>query len=98
MKRLINTFGEPTVLTVDKAPALLCTFEKLQNNAFYTYTRHCPVKHLNNLIERDHRHIKRRFAKSVGFPNLRYAPRTLKGIETIHAISHNVETTNDVIQ
>ena len=35
---------------------------------------------------RMHRHIKRRFAKSVGFQNLRHASRTIKGIETIHAI------------
>ncbi len=44
------------------------------------------VKHLNNLIEQDHRHIKRRFSKSAGFQSLRQASRTLKGIETIHAI------------
>ncbi len=30
MKRLIITFGEPTVLTTDKAPALLCAFKKLK--------------------------------------------------------------------
>ncbi|MEH7218366.1 DDE-type integrase/transposase/recombinase, partial [Bacillus toyonensis] len=40
----------------------------------------------NNLIEQDHRHIKRRFAKSTGFQNLRHASRTLKEIETIHAL------------
>ncbi|KEK21579.1 transposase, partial [Bacillus gaemokensis] len=29
---------------------------------------------------------KRRFAKSAGFQNLRHASRTIKGIETIHAL------------
>ncbi|MGR5996149.1 IS6 family transposase [Bacillus cereus] len=86
MKRLVKQFGEPTVLTTDKAPALLCAFKKLQKDDFYTYTRHCTVKHLNNLIEQDHRHVKRRFVKSAGFQNHRHASRTLKGIETIHAI------------
>ncbi|PEO71419.1 DDE-type integrase/transposase/recombinase, partial [Bacillus toyonensis] len=38
------------------------------------------------LIEQDHRHIKRRFAKSAGFRTLRHASRTLKEIETIHAL------------
>ena len=86
MKRLLKTFGEPTVLTTDKAPALLCAFNKLKEQGFYKRTTHCTVKHLNNLIEQDHRHVKRRFAKSAGFQNLRHASRTLKGIETVHAL------------
>ncbi|MGG5741889.1 IS6 family transposase [Bacillus cereus group sp. IBL03679] len=86
MKRLAKAFGEPTVLTTDKAPALLCAFKKLKHNGFYVHTKHCTVKHLNNLIEQDHRHIKRRFVKSAGFQSLRQASRTLKGTETIHAI------------
>ncbi|MGG0326300.1 DDE-type integrase/transposase/recombinase, partial [Bacillus mycoides] len=86
MKRLVKAFGEPTVLTTDKAPALLCALKKLKHNGFYVHTKHCTVKHFNNLIEQDHRHIKRRFVKSAGFQNLRHASRTLKGIETVHAI------------
>ncbi|PEQ65032.1 IS6 family transposase, partial [Bacillus cereus] len=86
MKRLVKTFGEPTVLTTDKAPALLCALKKLKNNGFYLHTKHCTVKYFNNHIEQDHRHIKRRFVKSAGFQNLCHASRTLKGIETIHAI------------
>nr|WP_229189124.1 IS6 family transposase [Bacillus cereus] len=86
MKRLIKQFGEPTVLTTDQAPALLCAFEKLKKNGFYVHTKHCTVKHLNNLIEQDPRHVKRRFAKSSGFQNIRHASRTVKGIETIQAL------------
>ncbi|MBG9832117.1 transposase, partial [Bacillus wiedmannii] len=70
MKRLVNAFGEPTVLTTDKVPALLCAFKKLQKNNFYMHTKHCTLKHLNNLIEQDHRHVKRRFVKSSGFQNI----------------------------
>ncbi|MBC6976050.1 IS6 family transposase, partial [Bacillus sp. Xin] len=69
-------------LTTDKAPALLCAFNKLRKQGFYQTT----IKHLNNLIEQDHRHVKRRFSKSAGFQNLRHASRTIKGIETIHAL------------
>ncbi|HDR5354461.1 TPA: IS6 family transposase [Bacillus thuringiensis] len=86
MKRLVKAFGEPTVLTTDKAPALLCAFKKLKHNGFYVHTKHCTVKHLNNLIEQDHRHVKRRFSKSSGFQSIRHASRTIKGIETIQAI------------
>ncbi|MDT3498251.1 IS6 family transposase, partial [Bacillus toyonensis] len=38
MKRLVKAFGEPTVLTTDKAPALLCALKKLKNNGFYVHT------------------------------------------------------------
>ncbi|HEK9103841.1 IS6 family transposase [Bacillus pfraonensis] len=86
MKRLVKTFREPAVLTTDKAPALLCAFNKLREQGFYINTTHCTIKHLNNLIEQDHRHVKRCFSKSAGFQNLRHASRTLKGIETIHAL------------
>ncbi|MGR3779509.1 IS6 family transposase [Bacillus paramycoides] len=86
MKRLGKAFREPIVLTTDKAPALLCAFNKLKEQGFYRRTTHCTVKHLNNLIEQDHRHVKRCFAKSAGFQSLRHASRTLKGIETVHAL------------
>ncbi|OFD35928.1 Integrase catalytic region [Bacillus mycoides] len=86
MKRLVKTFGEPTDLTTDKAPALLCAFKKLRKQGFYSNTTHCTIKHLNNLVEQDHRHVKRRFAKSAGFQNFRHTLRTIKGIETIHAL------------
>ncbi|EEM02379.1 Transposase [Bacillus pseudomycoides] len=86
MKRLVKMFGEPTILTTDKASALLCAFKKLKEQGFYKHTTHCTIKPLNNLIEQDHRHVKCRFAKSAGFQSLRHASRTLKGIETIHAI------------
>ncbi|GAB6481389.1 MULTISPECIES: IS6 family transposase [Bacillus cereus group] len=86
MKRLVKHFGEPLVLTTDKAPFLLCAFKKLQKADYYTHTKHCTIKHRNNLIEQDHRHVKRRFVKSAGFQTLRHASRTIKGIETIQAI------------
>ena len=86
MKRLVKQFEEPSVLTTDKAPALLCAFKKLQKDDYYTQTKHCTIKHRNNLIEQDHRHVKRRFVKSAGFQTLRHASRTIKGIETIQAI------------
>ncbi|MGX5633759.1 IS6 family transposase [Bacillus thuringiensis] len=86
LKRLIKQFGEPSVLMTDKAPALLCVFKKLQKDDYYTHTKHGTIKYHNNLIEQDHRHVKRRFVKSAGFQTLRHASRTIKGIETIHAI------------
>ncbi|MEH7052530.1 IS6 family transposase [Bacillus pseudomycoides] len=86
MKRLARTFGEPTVLTTDKAPSLASAFKKLKEIGLYKNTFHRTIKYLNNIIEQDHRHVKRRFSRSSGFQSLRHASRTIKGIETIHAI------------
>lgn len=80
MKSLTQTFEEQTILTADKAPALLCTLKKPKNKGFYVHTKHCTVKHFNNLVEQEHRQVKRHFAKSAGFQNLRHALRTIKGI------------------
>ncbi|ALZ64642.1 hypothetical protein FORC13_p157 (plasmid) [Bacillus cereus] len=65
MKRLMKTFGEPTVLTIDKVPALVCVLKKFKQQGCYKHTTHCTIKHLNNLIEHDHRDVKRRFTKSA---------------------------------
>ncbi|MBJ7968267.1 DDE-type integrase/transposase/recombinase, partial [Bacillus cereus] len=73
MKRLVKIFGEPTVLTTDKAPVLFCAFNKLKKQGFCKNTTHRTIKHLNTLIEQDHRHIKRRFAKSAGLQSIRHA-------------------------
>ncbi|WP_255288703.1 IS6 family transposase, partial [Bacillus pseudomycoides] len=86
MKRLVQICGEPTVLTTDKAPSLASAFKKLKKIGFYKNTLHRTKKYLNNIIEQDHRHVKRRFSRSLGFQSLRHASRTIKGIETIHAI------------
>lgn len=65
---MVKHFGEPLVLTTDKAPALLCVFKKLKKHVFYKQTIHCTIKHFNNFIEPDHEHIKRRFVQSyLGF-------------------------------
>lgn len=55
IKRLVKAFGEPTVITTDKAPALLCAFKKLREKGFCKHTTHCTIKYLNNLIEQENR-------------------------------------------
>ncbi|EOO62103.1 hypothetical protein IKE_05763, partial [Bacillus cereus VD196] len=65
-----------------KDPTLLCAFKKIQKYGYYIHIKHCTIKHRNNLIEQDHRHIKRRFSQSAGFQSLRHASRTLKGIKS----------------
>lgn len=77
-KRLKKQFGEPKVLVTDKAPSISNAFKKLQKVGLYTKTEHRTVKYLNNLIEQDHRPIKRR---NKFYQHLRAASATIKGME-----------------
>jgi len=43
-------------------------------------------KYLNNLIEQDHRNIKRRIRLMLGFKSFRRAQTILAGIELLHMI------------
>ena len=41
---------------------------------------------MNNIIEQDHRNVKRRMRLAMGYGSFRTAWRTLQGIEAIHMI------------
>ncbi|HHQ6628212.1 TPA: DDE-type integrase/transposase/recombinase, partial [Serratia fonticola] len=43
-------------------------------------------KYLNNLIEQDHRNIKRRIRPMLGFKSFRRSQTILAGIELVHMI------------
>jgi transposase-like protein len=45
-----------------------------------------PVRYLNNIVEQDHRSIKRRVRASQGFRSFHSAARTIAGIETVNMI------------
>ena len=45
-----------------------------------------PVRYLNNIVEQDHRAIKRRVRASQGFRAFHSAWRMLQGIETMNMI------------
>jgi IS6 family transposase len=44
------------------------------------------VKYLNNIIEQDHRFIKKRINPMLGFKSLETAKKTIQGIERMHMI------------
>jgi hypothetical protein len=48
--------------------------------------QHRPVQYLNNILEQDHRAIKRRVKAKQSFREFRAAGRTLAGYESIHMI------------
>jgi transposase, IS6 family len=77
----------PRAITVDKnaayppAIAELQAEKQLPNNIDMR-----QVKYLNNIVEQDHRFIKKRVRLMLGFQSFRTATRTLKGIEAMHMI------------
>jgi len=46
-------------------------------------------KHLNNLIEQDHRGVKSRVRPMLGFKNFQSAAITIAGVELLHRIHKN---------
>ncbi len=77
----------PRVINVDKNPAYPKALDELKREG--TLPQSCalrPVKYLNNLIEQDHRFIKRRVKPGLGFYSFQTAWRTLRGYETMHMI------------
>lgn len=82
-KRLLKQFGEPRVIVTDKAASLKSAFNHIQKQGFYSQTEHRTIKYLNNLIEQDHRPIKKR---SRLYKSLCCAHANIKGMETVHAL------------
>jgi IS6 family transposase len=64
-----------------KHPLRLKSVGTLEENC-----RHRPVQYLNNVLEQDHRAIKRRVRASQHFRSLWGAWRTIAGYEAIHMI------------
>ena len=74
-------------MNVDKNPAYPAAVEMLKADGLIpdrVVLRQC--KYLNNVIEQDHRTVKKRVWLAKGYGSFRSARRTLQGIETIHMI------------
>jgi len=77
----------PRVINVDRNPAYPKAVDELKAEG--QLPQGCqlrPVKYLNNLIEQDHRFIKRLVKAGLGFCSFPTAWRTLRGYETMHMI------------
>jgi putative transposase len=84
-EKAIEQNGEPETITVDKSGANLAALEAI-NGERKTPIKIRQNKYLNNIIEQDHRAIKRRIKPMMGFKNFRCARIILSGIEVMHMI------------
>ncbi|NPT39215.1 IS6 family transposase [Paraburkholderia xenovorans] len=85
-ERSIVQNGVPETVTIDKSGANLAALESINAD------RETPIKirqskYLNNLVEQDHRAIKRRTRPMQGFKTFRCARILLAGIEVMHMIA-----------
>jgi putative transposase len=88
LNKAIGNNGKPRVINIDKSGANkegIKTFNK--RNFKNVKWRQC--KYLNNIVEQDHRNVKRRISITTGFKEFESAQRTLAGIEIINIIRKN---------
>jgi IS6 family transposase len=77
----------PRVINTDKHAAYPPAIVQLKaQGALEENCRHRPVPYLNNVLEQDHRAIKRRINASQHFRSFWGAWRTIAGYEAIHMI------------
>ncbi|MGJ0580438.1 IS6 family transposase [Xenorhabdus bovienii] len=86
-RKAIRHHSEPERVTIDKSGANTAALATL--NADKPEEENITLrqsKYLNNLVEQDHRNIKRRIRQMLGFKSFRRAQTLLAGIELIHMI------------
>ena len=78
---------QPKVITTDKYAATeVAICEMIYSGTLSVKTTLRRIKYLNNIIEQDHRFIKRKIKPMLGFDSFKTAKKTICGIETMHMI------------
>ena len=85
LKKAIGQLGIPSLVNIDQSGANHAGLKQVNREIKKRITiRHC--KYLNNIIEQDHRRIKRLIRPMLGFKNFYAAQRTLAGMEVMAMI------------
>ncbi len=88
-QRALRSVGHPSprVINVDGNPSYPKVIGELKRAGELGRRCRCrPVRYLNNIVEQDHRAIKRRVRACQGFRSFASAARTIQGIETVNMI------------
>ena len=90
LNKAIGNNGKPRLINIDKSGANTQAIRIVnQYSLTFKKIRIRRVKYLNNIVEQDHRTIKRRIAITTGFKEFESAQRTLAGIEIVNIIRKN---------
>ena len=74
----------PRTLTVDKNAAFPSATKAMKKSGeLWRFTKLRQVKYLNNIVEQDHRRIKRLVRPGLGFKSFHTARRTIAGYEVM---------------
>ena len=74
----------PRTITVDKNPAYPCAVAEMKEDGeLWRFARLRQCKFLNNMVEQDHRRVKRLVRPGLGFGGFHTARRTLAGYEAM---------------
>jgi putative transposase len=91
--RTLGNNGVPERVVIDKSGANLAGLKNMNSllmlNGRYRFIDILQVKYLNNIIEQDHRFIKKITRPMKGFKAFHSASATLEGIEVAHMIRKN---------
>jgi transposase-like protein len=78
---------QPRVINTDLAPTYPRAMAELKHNGtLRRRCRHRSVQYLNNIVEQDHRAIKKRVNAKQGFRAFGAARRTIQGYEAMHML------------
>jgi putative transposase len=86
-KKAVRQHGKPDKINVDKSGANRAALDTI--NQDYPKDQQIEIrqnKYLNNMIEQDHRFIKKRTRITLGFKSFNGAKQTITGIEILHMI------------
>jgi transposase-like protein len=85
LERAIDLHDIPEKITIDKSGANTAAIESVRADAGVDIELR-QIKYLNNIVEQDHRAIKRIVRPMLGFKSFRCARILIGGIETMHMI------------
>jgi transposase-like protein len=85
LERTINLHGLPAKITIDKSGAHTAAIRSMNDDACVDVELR-QSKYLNNLVEQDHRAVKKIASPMLGFKSFWSAQRPIAGIETMHMV------------
>lgn len=86
-KKAIKTAGKPNKVTIDKSGSNTAALNEINNNLPKNEQIEIrQIKYLNNIVEQDHRFIKKITKTTLGFKSIKSARATLAGIELHHML------------
>ena len=85
LERAIDLPGVPEKITIDKSGVNTAAIQSVQADSGADIEMR-QIKYLNNIVEQDHRAVKRIVRPMLGFKSFRCARSLVEGIETMHMI------------